>query len=381
MHDRAASEGPADAGARSANLPGLKYDEEAAKLGPPVVPIVDIHSHLHHPSAARVYDAARRMFGVVRTYTMTQLPYAGPVRDEFGDSVRFIAFPTFMDPDKNAAHRSLYVRAIESFRADFGSRMLKLWASPRLRDLVPDLNQSKWQATDLAEVDSSWRVRACEVGRDLGMMYMIHIADPDVWFKSKYADASKYGTKRQQYEGFERMLDRFTNPWIAAHMGGWPEDLGFLDRLLSDHPNLYLDTSATKWIVRELGRHPTAAVRAFFIKWKGRILFGSDIVATDDHLSASKSPTRGPMADLADSPESALELYASRYYALRTMLETGYDGPSPIADPDLVLEDASRYTAMSAPRLGGLSLPREVLELVYAGNAARVVEAWWASGT
>ncbi len=36
------------------------------------------------------------------------------------------------------------------------------------------------------------------------------------------------------------MLDRFTNLWIAAHMGGWPEDLGFLDGLVARHPNPHI---------------------------------------------------------------------------------------------------------------------------------------------
>ncbi|HRI41291.1 MAG TPA: hypothetical protein PLW54_06390, partial [Bacteroidia bacterium] len=82
---------------------------------------------------------------------------------------------------------------------------------------------------------------------------MVHIADPDTWFATRYSDARRYGTKREQYQGLERMLDRFTNPWIAAHMGGWPEDLGFLDGMLARHPNLHIDTSATKWVVRALG--------------------------------------------------------------------------------------------------------------------------------
>lgn len=368
---------PSGSAPRAANVPGLEYAREAERLGAPVVPIVDIHSHIMGASAAKVYDQARRMFGVVRTYSMTQHAYAGAVRDALGDSVRFIAFPSFMDPDKNRSHRAGYIETIEKFRHEFGSRMLKIWSSPRLRDIVPDLAGKGWEATDLAEVDSAWRVRACEAGEKLGMMYMIHIADPDIWFRAKYNDAARYGTKRQQYIGFERMLDRFGSPWIAAHMGGWPEDLAFLSGMLERHPNLYLDTSATKWVVRELSRHPGDEARAFFIRWKGRIMFGSDIVATEDQLSPNKSANKSPMADLADSPESAEELYASRYFALRLMFETSVDAPSPIADPDLFMDDPAKFTPMSQPQLHGMALPRDVLEALYSGTAARVVEARW----
>lgn len=82
------------------------------------------------------------------------------------------------------------------------------------------------------------------------------------------------------------------------------------------------------------------------------------------------------MGDLADSPESAFELYASRYFALRTMFETAYEGESPIADPDLMTVEPGKYDAMSAPRLRGLSLPRELLRVLYAGAAERLVERW-----
>ncbi len=158
-------------------------------------------------------------------------------------------------------------------------------------------------------------------------------------------------------------------------MGGWPEDLGFLSGLLTRHHNLYLDTSATKWVVRELGRHPREETVAFFSKWKGRILFGSDIVSTDDHLQPAKATT-SPMADLASSAEEAFELYASRYLALRTMFETNYAGDSPIADPDLMMLEPERYDMMSAPPLTGLGLDKALLRVLYAGAAQDLVERW-----
>jgi hypothetical protein len=363
---------------RASNRYGWDYRRAAGSLGPPVAPIIDAHAHLAGVEPCRVYDEVRRLFGVVRTYTMTQLAQAPVVRDTLGDSARFIAFPSFGEPDRYAAFKEGYIRTIEAFHRDFGSRMLKLWASPRLRDLIPELKTQAFGATDLAEVDSHWRIRACEVGQSLGMMIMIHIADPDTWFTAKYTDAGKYGTKRQQYEGLERMLDRFTVPWIAAHMGGWPEDLAFLDGLLTRHPNLHLDTSATKWVVRAVGQQPVAAAAAFFEKWggAGRLLFGSDIVVQEDHLRPQKQGAT-PMSDLADSPESAFDLYASRYWALRTMFETSHELDSPIADPDLMMLEPAKYDAMSAPTLRGLSLDAQTVRTIYNGAATKLLESRW----
>jgi hypothetical protein len=205
---------------------------------------------------------------------------------------------------------------------------------------------------------------------------MIHVADPDTWFRTKYSDAARYGTKAQQYEGLERMLDRFRAPWIAAHMGGWPEDLAFLDGLLTRHPNLHLDTSATRWVVRELCEQPVDRVRAFFVKWSGRLLFGSDLVVMDDQLTKEKQ-VGSPRGDLASSPDEAFELYASRYWSLRVMFETAYDGPSNIADPDLKMIDPARYNDLSGPALRGMKLDKPVLQVLYAGAAERLVEKWW----
>jgi hypothetical protein len=361
---------------RASNRYGWDYRRAASALGPPVVPIIDAHAHLAGVETCKLYDQVRKLFGVERTYSMTQLAGCKAVRDTLGDSVRFIAFPSFGEPDRYAAFKEGYIRTIEAFRRDYGSGMLKLWASPRLRDVIPELKNLAFGATDLAEVDSHWRIKACEVGESLGMMFMIHIADPDTWFATKYTDASRYGTKRQQYEGLERMLDRFKGPWIAAHMGGWPEDLAFLDGMFTRHPNLHIDTSATKWVIRALGAHPASETRAFFVKWSGRLLFGSDIVVQEDHLRPQKQG-QSPMADLADSPESAFDLYASRYWALRTMFETDGELESPIADPDLMMTEPSKHTPMSAPTLRGIKLDPALLRVLYRGAAERVAEPFW----
>lgn len=384
---------------RPANLRGLDYPAEAARLeaaraaaaraaGLPALPIIDAHTHIHGANACRLYDKARRLFGVDLTYSMTQLPLARPVKDALGDTIRFIAIPTWSAPDKDDAHARGYLATIESFHRDFGARMMKVWASPRLRDILPGLAHATFGATDIAEIDSKWHVEHCTLAQSLGMMFMVHVADPDTWFAAKYANAARYGVKRDQYIGLERMLDRFTSPWIAAHMGGWPEDLAFLDGLLTRHPNLYLDTSAMKWVVRELSRHPAGEVRAFFNKWggggsggdagstPGRLLFGTDLVVMEDQLSPSK--TMGSvMGDLASSPDEAFELYCSRYWALRTMFETAHDGPSNVADPDLHMVDPVRFDRLAAPRLQGLALPADLLGALYRGNAEALLGTWW----
>lgn len=353
------------------NLLSLDYAAEAGKFAKLDRPIIDAHSHIVGGAAARVYEKAARLYGIGLTYSMTPLPHVDPVAEVLGRTIRFIAIPTWGDPDRARAWREGMLENLEIFHARYGARMMKIWNSPALRERFPGES-----GADLVELDSPWRVKTCELAQSLGMMFMVHVADPDTWFKAKYRDAAMYKTKAQQYEPLERMLDRFTAPWIAAHMGGWPEDLAFLSGLLTRHPNLHLDTSATKWVVRELSKGPREAVREFFVRWKGRLIFGSDIVTSDDHLAPSKQNPQHPKADQANSPESAFELYASRYWALRTLWETSYEGPSPISDGDLKMLEPDSYGDMASPPLRGVGLPRDVLEELYFGAATRVIGGW-----
>ena len=355
----------------AANRYGVDYAEIARRL-PPRCGIVDAHLHVNGPNAAKVYADVMRRFGVERVYTQTRLDHAEAVRAILGDAARFVAVPGWQTPDRKHAFGPGFLDAIRVFRRDFGSPMLKFWNAPRLREMITGAD-----AQDYLPFDASWRVKAAELAMEFGMMFQCHVADPDTWFATKYADAATYGTKRQAYESLERMLRRFPAPWLAAHMGGWPEDLAFLDDLLERHHNLYLDASATKWIVREISGHPRERVVAFMVRWKGRVLFGSDIVTTDEHLTPRPDGGKShPMGELADSPEGAFDLYASRYAALRAMWEYTGEAQSPIADPDLKMVDPAKHSEMSAPTLRGMGLPADVLDEFYGGAARRLLAGY-----
>ena len=354
----------------AANRLRFEYATEAEALGKPTVPIIDSHTHIHGEQAAKVWADVADRFGVEQVYTMTRLSHAQRVADVLGPRVRFIAFPDWTDPDRESVHRNGYMKVIETYREKFGARMVKFWSGPALRDYA------QGDPEDLVALDSPWRVRQAELATELGMALMVHIADPDTWFATRYADQSIYGTKASQYESFERMLERFTQPWIAAHMGGWPENLDFLSGLLERHSNLYLDTSATKWMVRTLSAQPRAQAVEFFTRWQERLLFGSDIVTMDEHLQPDTDAGVTGKSNQASSATEAFDLYASRYWALRVMLETNYEGESPIVDPDLAMTEPDRYDETAAPTLRGMGLPVQVLENLYRNTAMTVVEKW-----
>ncbi len=312
-------------------------------------PLVDVHAHvmLTRPTdpvngppvpgpgatadqAATMLDVAAE-FGIVRTYTMCLADDIPELKQRFGDRLGFNG-SIMKKPDEpdDAAYR-LLDRFLE-----LGVEILKFWAAPRGRErgLI---------------VDAPWRVEAARRARAAGVrIIMVHVGDPDAWFRTVYTDSAKFGTKPEQYRGLVRLIEEFPDvTWIGAHMGGDPEHPDHLEEMLEKYPNLLFDTSATKWQVREVSARRDA-IRDLVCRHPTRFLFGSDLV-TRHHL--------------------VREHYVSRYWCQRTLWESDWEGRSPIADPDYVSGEGEPKT----PLLRGVALPADVLEQVYAGNARRLL--------
>jgi hypothetical protein len=327
------------------NVTGIDYSDRAhfRYRGP----IIDIHAHVLQTrpddpvngpprgegfgattdQAATMLQVAEE-FGIVRTYSMCFPDDIPPLRERFGDSLRFngpISKKTADEPD-DAAYR-LLDRYLE-----VGVDILKFWSAPRGRERG-------------LYVDAPWRIEAVKRAKAAGVnVFMVHVGDPDRWFQTVYADAAKFGAKPEHYVGFERMLNLFPDvTWIGAHMGGDPEHPDHLEALLERYPHVRFDTSATKWQVREISPRRDA-VRALICRHPDRFLFGSDLV-TRHHLTR--------------------EHYVSRYWAQRTLWESAWEGRSPIADPDFVPAAGEPAT----PPLRGVNLPPGVLEKLYYTNA------------
>ncbi len=314
-------------------------------------PLIDIHSHvmITRPSdpkngpptgtgpGASIAQAETMLevageFGIIKTYTMCQPDDIPPLRERFGDRLGFnglISKKSIDEPDDEA------YRLLDRY-LELGVEIIKFWSAPRGRERG-------------LFVDAPWRIEAARRARAAGIrLVMVHVADPDAWFRTTYADAGKFGTKADQYVGLERMLVLFPDlTWIGAHMGGDPEHPDHLEALLERYPNYYIDTSATKWQVREVSPRRDA-IRALVCRHPDRFLFGSDLV------------TRHGLPR---------EHYVSRYWCQRTLWESSWEGRSPIADPDYKAAPGESST----PPLNGLELPADVLEQVYYENARRLL--------
>ena len=246
-----------------------------------------------------------------------------PLRQRFAAHIVFNAMINKRTADESDDDA---FRALDQF-LELGVKVVKLWSAPRGRE-----PRTPYRRAVAHRGGQAGSIRRRSPG-------MVHVADPDVWFRTMYADAAKFGTKPDQYVGLERMINLFPDmTWIGAHMAGDPEHPDHLQALLEKYPQFHIDTSATKWQVREVSPRADAH-RNLVTKFADRFLFGTDLV------------TRQTLAR---------EHYVSRYWCQRTLWESEWVGPSPIADGDYTPPEGEAST----PTLRGVGLSDEVLALV-----------------
>ncbi len=290
-------------------------------------PIIDIHTHISRKQAGELIEAAR-IYGVRKLLGISALEEGLRQRDRFPDEL-VLATTLAWEHRANPVQFATENRALLARAAEHEVPVVKLWFAPRIYERFNGLH------LDTPLLDPVFDTIA-----EHGLRVLVHIADPDRWFQTKYADVATYGTKSDQYNQLEARLAQYPSiQFLAAHMGGHPEDLGHLGQLLDRYPNLSLDTSATRWMVRELGRQPDAA-RAFFARYADRVLFGTDQVVRDE-----SEPAR----------------YTVRYWIHQMFWETDLVCELPIDDPD----------AEGTPLLRGIKLPTSILERLYWRNGVR----------
>jgi predicted TIM-barrel fold metal-dependent hydrolase len=131
---------------------------------------------------------------------------------------------------------------------------------------------------------------------------------------------------------------------IGAHIGSLEYDVDEVAKRLDTYPNFHVEVSAR---TRDLTRQPTSKVRAFFVKYQDRIMYGVDR-SWRPYRTPSVTPTD------ADRQKFAVDLEAQyrRDWAY-------YAGSGSIAYGDDKVE--------------ALALPPDVLEKFYSTNARRLI--------
>ena len=251
----------------------------------PKFPVIDYHNHLDalDPSdVLRVMDEC----GLERIVNITMRNGEAGLRmiHKFhqADSDRF---STYGWMDWSDLHLSgFFERCVDRLEelVEHGACGLKLWKD--LGTSVRDVDGN------LLRVDDERLAPLFEKAAELHVPIMFHIADPDAFFQpidnyneryeelAAHPEWSFHGSrfdKSQLLAQRDRVFARHPKTtFVAAHVAEHPEDLAYVSRLLELHSNLYVDIGAR---CAELGRQPYTA-REFFLKYSGRILFGTDLI-------------------------------------------------------------------------------------------------------
>jgi hypothetical protein len=294
--------------------------------------VVDFHCHLFGVRHCKAWFEAADHFGIDYFFSMGPFEDCLALQRMYGHRVRFIVVPRWIDTGPYWVDD--WLRRLEMFY-NIGSRIIKFHFAPGT------LERRGWR------IDDPPFQRIMDEAVSRGMILMSHVGDPETWYTAKYTDPAKFGTREIHYKAWESLLERYRDhTWLGAHMGGNPEDFGRLQDLLDRFPNLYLDSSATRWMVREISQRRDLA-REFFIRNQDRLVFGSDQVSGDDR---------------------SFDFYASRFWCHRKLWETANVVPTPILDPDLPTDQQ--------PTLRGLALPDGVLQKLYRDNAVKLMKPY-----
>jgi predicted TIM-barrel fold metal-dependent hydrolase len=136
---------------------------------------------------------------------------------------------------------------------------------------------------------------------------------------------------------------------VGAHLGSLEHDLEGIAERLERYPNFNIEVAAR---TRNLTRHPSEKVRALFLKYPDRIMYGVD--ATWKPFVAKQPPT-----------EAQRQGHINR---LKLQYKADYDYYA-----------GSGEMTYNNRKVQALNLPRSVLEKFYHGNAERIYklpQAW-----
>jgi predicted TIM-barrel fold metal-dependent hydrolase len=345
--------------------PPPNRESQPAKFVPSDLPRVDVHTHVESGALRR----AVKLLGDHHIRYLVNLSGEVPgdgLEAKLAEASAVGHTSVFANPDFDEARRggAYGARLAASLEraAQLGARGMKIYKALGL-----GYRDARGQ---LLPVDDPGLDPLFEAAGRLGLPVAIHTGDPKAFWLppapgnerfdelSVHPRWSFYGapvTWEQLYAQFERRVARHPNTiFIGVHFGNDPEDPARVAAMLDAHPNLYIDTAAR---LPEIGRrdanHDAARMRAFFLKYQDRILFGTDtgVGPADEELMLGSTGATPP------GPSDVERFFESTWRWFETN-DRDIPTPTPIQ---------GRWS------IDGIGLPRDVLEKVYSKNAERLL--------
>jgi len=228
-----------------------------------------------------------------------------------------------------------------------GYALAKMWAAPGWRNYFKTFKGS-FQLTD-----QRYRPIFEKLASE-GFPLLLHMADPDTYYATSYANTEVYGTKEDHLKELEELISNYPDlQFQLAHFAAQPEihRLPHLAEWFEKYDNIVVDSASSRWMARELSKDPDAA-RDFLIQFSKRILFGTD-------ATLNASPTQ--------DNHSLFSPYKARFVAQRILWETREKHtPLPFADKDT--------ETTGGTFINGLNLPNGVLKDIYWENGHRIYQ-------
>lgn len=340
---------------------------DASRPAPRREPMQIIDSHVHITPLPETINLALRIFSHVGVTHFAVKSAGSPGTLRYQESLRFaemlgerMAFFTNVDWDgiDDPGWGEREADRMERAMRD-GASGIKIF---KALGLGVRLKNEKLLRIDDPRLEPIWQ-RAGKVGAIIAW----HVADPVAFFKPVNKDNERYeelslapewSFHGKDYPGHDELLaqrdkvvrDHPKTTFLGIHLANYPESLDYVARLLDSCPNMYVDTSAR---LGEIGRHPVDKVRAFFIKYQDRILFGTDLIVTPNGMQLGSTREDPP------NFEDALKFYADHRRFFETA-ERNIDHPTPIQGPW---------------KVNAINLPPKVLRKFYVENADRLIFA------
>lgn len=329
--------------------------------GAPGLERIDVHVHVSPDGVPRLTRLMDR-YGIAHAVNLSGgTPLAG-LDDQLraaGDQRRLTVFCTLAYEQARFPNYGARMARLVAMSHERGARGLKIAKVLGLGLRGPD--------GALLRVDDPGLDPVFEVAGQLGMPVAIHSGDPEAfWLPVDAANPRRdeleahpgWALHGKPVPSFDELLSQLEariarhpeTTFISVHFGNAAERPSRVAEMLRKYPNLYVDTAAR---IPEMGRHEPARMRALFIEFQDRILYGSD-------LGVGPEPTPlflGSQGPAPPTPEER-ELFFSASRRYFETSDANFAHPTPI---------------QGSWKISGIALPPDVLRKVYHDNAARLL--------
>ena len=324
-------------------------------------PVIDVHVHTS-PARYNLVSNVLAMNGITRFVNLSGGSPGRGLEESVEAALDYdgrilvcanIEWAKASDPDFGPGQAAMLSQA-----AAAGARCLKIPKALGLSVPARD-NPDRPMPVDDPILDPIWAAAA-----RLELPVFIHIGDPKAFFEPVTRDnerwdelsvhpgwsfaGDEFPSREELLAARDRLLVRHPNTtFIGVHFANNPEDVDYVEKTLELHPNLYVDIAAR---LPEIGRHPPDRIRALFVRFQDRILFGTDLGLGSGIMLGSTGRNRPLLPDI--------DLFYADHYRFFETTERGIPHPTPIQ---------GRWT------IDAIGLPPDVIEKVYHRNALKLL--------